>query len=547
MDLLLVAGTGGSVVLEEPDGVGTIQLKDLLSAISTLRSNMGSLFVLVNRIQKTCTDVQENVTVLGATLEFLAGATSEKLTWLHSELNDEAMDRKAFADQTMHLLKLAKSQLSQDINRNKALTTDAMEDLAEGMEALDVDVQVLADAIDTLHSKGTAADPDLEHEPLIQTCAALKIENGGVSPPEATRHIVGSRLHIACLPGFFRIGPEIVVCGNSGKYCGADRQIGIDIGDETTGANRFECLDPTQLDGPICHPCLNTDCFTCASNGTLCTACMDANKVVVGRLASIDDETQAGGFRSGDNAVGLCTSLDQTPNSTDASSSVSPSAFTTCKAMSDAGLLSDPVTHVKLVTPWQHKVVDATCIVTSTGVHTMIKCNDLLEGASCKRSFQVTDANTCTEFGYLHAPFKSLEHYKAAYNIWHSKEMWRYWKTVGGLYKVSDALTDDIGSCLMQSEAVANGTAGAAGAGATSCASHWKSVGGGAWWVSNTPQLEPYAVVGFNCYIGLKAGAGPAFNKLGTLVTPDYQKNMQNGHKCPTSIGSLYMCQSAVY
>jgi hypothetical protein len=74
---------------------------------------------------------------------------------------------------------------------------------------------------------------------------------------------------------------------------------------------------------------------------------------------------------------------------------------------------------------------------------------------------------------------------------------------------------------------------------ASTCAAHWKSVDGGKWWVSSIPQHEPKSVLGFDCYIGIEPGAGPANNKLGTLVDSD-------GHTCP-AIGSLYMCQSAEY
>ena len=95
-------------------------------------------------------------------------------------------------------------------------------------------------------------------------------------------------------------------------------------------------------------------------------------------------------------------------------------AVATCKDVYDNGMLDDGASEVMLMSPQQDKLVKAVCFVVGGEAHTSINCDELVgSGNECALTKMANDnTNTCVDYGYVHAPFRTKEHYQLAYKYY---------------------------------------------------------------------------------------------------------------------------------
>lgn len=389
--------------------------------------------------------------------------------------------------------------------QNKEETEDAIDNIAEGIEAIDVNLASLGNIVDNVTNIQNA-----NASKSVATCNALIIKNGSTSPLAATKHVIGTRVTVFCNAGFYLGTPSarVVLCGPAGNYCSTSLQhSGEDDHELEEQASCFDLATDALQD--VCKPCA-AGCSACTAQGSLCTACQDPDALLVGSVDAMDESNG-----------GLCVSKNATQSS--------------CKELQKAGVLGHKAGSfdVKLVSPRKHTLVKATCLVLASGeIHTMIKCNDLQGKYSCISPSKVEDKNTCTEFGYAHAPFRNELHYLASYRAFGSKTLWRFMRTVGGVSKHADGGTYK--NCVMRS------------GDADATCSDWASVDGQGWWLADTVREGQWNDGDYTagCYIGIKRGNGPAGNHLGTF---DFSPKASGQHDCTYTPGSFYFCSSADY
>ena len=111
-------------------------------------------------------------------------------------------------------------------------------------------------------------------------------------------------------------------------------------------------------------------------------------------------------------------------------------AVATCKEVYDKDLLEDGATEVMLMSPQQGRLVNAVCFVVDGEAHTSVNCDELVDtNGECMQTMMANDRdNTCVDYGYLHAPFRSKAHFQLAYNYYSMRTMMKYWRTPGAVY-----------------------------------------------------------------------------------------------------------------
>ena len=88
-----------------------IQVGKLVATVSNVQASIGKLYVLLGGVQKTCSDVQKNVSTLGQTLAFVHSLLSNDVQSLKSKVDDETNARIDSVDEAVLAVQQVKTEL----------------------------------------------------------------------------------------------------------------------------------------------------------------------------------------------------------------------------------------------------------------------------------------------------------------------------------------------------------------------------------------------------------------------------------------------------
>lgn len=254
--------------------------------------------------------------------------------------------------------------ISFDVKSNAKLVADLTTAFAALKEVHSVESDGVQSELATIAGKLNKVVESLDNdEPQIPTCTAIGKENVDTNlkihqTVLTTDHVVGFRLHLACKDGYAtEEGLTELACFPSGNYC------------DSATFPAASCTEPDSF--PSCKKCPD-ECTTCLPNGLGCTSCKEGFTFVNGACMK----------------------------------------STNCKGYADAGALAQPVSDydslglpLKLSDGRETKF--GKCLLDENRkVYEVFPCTALLKDGqrSCTATSSQTDANTCSDAGYMPVP-----------------------------------------------------------------------------------------------------------------------------------------------
>jgi len=389
--------------------------------VTLIQPGSDGVTITVGDLLQTIASLTSDMEVLKTELAELKGETTSNVTALQYDLQSEVDARDDSANSNLEMLNEKTANLGALITDNKVETEKNAAKISKSVEALDADLTKVSGAVDKYHSSDT---------PTLTTCKPLNsIANSNLHSSVTTaQHVVGFQVGIPCKKGYYNKGPSSITCFSNGNYCSSDKwPVDPCDDDESSDIECAQCKD-------------SQNCDECDETGA-CIKCNDKKFLIYG---------------------GIC----EPPKKS-------------CKELYKAGRLEAGVTKTTLITPKGENFVKAICVVEGGNAHTHVTCDALTGGRACINHGKVNAENTCTKNGYFVSPFRSQDHFKAVWNALGRDGMYKYFRTVGGVYK--------------STEGGGGESACAPFASSSNCLrQNWESIDGGEWWItSRGDRQEP--------------------------------------------------------